>query len=68
MSKYEDFLCPKCNKETLHRLKNKYGTGDKGKSYLKYQARHCLVCNHYHGYKNDKTKGEKIRGNMVSLR
>ena len=63
MSKYEDFLCPKCNKETLHRLRNKYGIGDKGKGYLKYQAKHCLTCNHYHGYKRPEKKER-----MISLR
>lgn len=64
MPKYGEFLCPKCNKETLHRVRNKYGTGDKGKPFLKYQAKHCLVCNNYYGY----SKESKRKETMISLR
>ena len=57
--KYEDFHCPRCRKDTLHRVKNKYGVASDGKSFLKYQAKHCLVCNKYWGYSRDRKKAQK---------
>lgn len=66
--KYEELICPNCRKETLHRVRNKYGLGDKGKPYLKNQIKHCLTCNFYHGYKEKRTRAERKEETMVSLR
>lgn len=67
MAKYDELICPRCKKETLHRIKNKYGSKG-GKSFLKYQAKHCLVCNHYWGYKERTTRTERKKETIVSLR
>jgi len=48
--KYDELKCPRCKRETVHRIRNKYGLGRDGKSFLKYQSKHCLVCNKYWGY------------------
>ena len=68
MPKYDELLCPRCNKETIHRIKNRFGVTKKGSrssgAFLKYQAKHCLVCNLYWGYSKKEPKAER----MVSLR
>ena len=61
--KYDTIMCPKCRKETIHRTRRKYGMASRkgGKeSFLKYEAKHCLVCNHYWGYSKDKKEKRSI--------
>lgn len=49
--KYDDFNCPRCRKMTLHKLRRKFKAGRDGRgSVMLYEAKHCLVCNHYWGY------------------
>lgn len=63
--KYKDLKCPKCNKETLHRTRRRMAPGRKGSgAYEKYEAKHCLVCNHYWGYSKPKSRG----ATRISLR
>ena len=52
--KYDELRCPRCFKTTLHRVRRKYGVSNDGKSFMKYEAKHCLVCNKYWGYSKKK--------------
>ena len=47
-NKYRNEYCPRCHKETLHRIKTKYSPRQDRGAVIKRVSLHCMICNKYH--------------------